>query len=153
MERVSPMKTLGHLIDELSTIREQRRILAAEDKLLEDKYKALVALVQDQLIENDVASASGCTATASLSHIVVGTIDDYEKAIEFMKRKGYLHLLGRTLSAPAFREVYELELNKLSSKRGFDPEKLDPATVLPGMRPFTVTKLNLTTLKTPRKVA
>ena len=152
MERVSPY-TLGHLIDELSEIRELRRFLAAEDKVLEDKYKEVAALVQEQLIENDMASASGCTATASLSHIVVGTIDNYETAIEFMKNKGYLHLLGRSLSAPAFREVYELELNRISSEEGFDPEKFDPATVLPGMRPFTVTKLNLATLKTPRKVA
>lgn len=154
MDHVTPPpKTLGQLIDDLSTIRERRRVLAAKDKLLETQYKIVEAQVQAQLVESEMPSASGRTAVASISYTTVGAIVNYEEALSFMKRAGYLHLLGRSLSAPAFREVYELELAKLSRKRGFDSGKLDPAAVLPGMRPFTVTRLNLSALKVPRKVA
>ena len=146
-------KTIGVLIDDLSAIREKRRVLAIQNKVLEDQYKALEATIKEQLTENGMSLASGTRASASLSYPVVDEVTDWEAVYAFIKKTGYWHLLGRSVSAPAFRELYELEVAKLSKKRGFKPEALDPATVLPGMKPFTKVNLNLTALKVPRKVA
>lgn len=150
MERVKP---IGVLIDDLSAIREKRRVLASQDKILEEQYRTLENSIKEQLAENGMSLASGTKASASLSYPVVAEVTDWDAVYAFIKKTGYWHLLGRSVSAPAFRELYELKVTELSKKRGFNPETLDPATVLPGMKPFTKVNLNLTALKVPRKVA
>lgn len=140
-------RSLGSLIDELDLIRSNRRYLAERDKELSAGYAALEAEIKERLGAEGMARATGRRATVSLNSVIIANVTDWTAVYALIKKTGSFHLLQRRISDPAFRELYELELNKLSRKRGFDPEKLDPATVLPGFVPFTKVNLNLTSLK------
>ncbi len=140
-------KTLGQLIDTLNAIRQARRKLAEEDSKLASEFSEVEAQVKDRLIAEETDKATGRTATVSLSRVTVASVTDWELVYALIKKTGAFHLLHRRVSDPAFRELYELEYNKLSKKRGFDPEALDTATVVPGFKPFEKLQLNLTALK------
>lgn len=141
------LRSLGSLIDELDEIRAKRRDIAEQDKALSASYMAIETEIKERLGAEGMAKATGRRATVSLNSVIIANVTDWNAVYALIKKTGSFHLLQRRVSDPAFRELYELELNKLSRKRGFDPEKLDPATVLPGFVPFTKVNLNLTSLK------
>jgi hypothetical protein len=121
--------TLGQLIDQLDTIRERKRKLAEQIKVLEGEYSELEDQVKARLTEEGMDKATGKKATASLSQVVVATVKDWDALCAYVKKTGHFHLFQRRVSDPAFRE--------LVAKKP-----------VPGLEPFTKTNLNLTHLKT-----
>ena len=71
---------------------------------------------------------AGKLASASISSVVVGNLDDADKFFAYVKKTGYFHLMQRRLSDPAIREL-------LASKGS-----------IPGVTPFTKVRLNLRVL-------
>jgi hypothetical protein len=116
----------GKMIDELYETRKNR---LAQQKTV-DTYKAIetkltkdiMALLHDQ----DTTSISGKLATFSITEKVVPKVVDYNKLKEYIVSTGYVHLLGRTVSAPAAREIWDI-----------DEE-------IPGVEPLTLDKHSLT---------
>lgn len=149
--RVTPkgakVVTLGSLIDKLNNTREETRALNVKVKESEARYKELEDQIKARLADEGMDKATGKLATVSISNVTVATVTDWDLVYALIKKKNAFHLLQRRVSDPAFRELYDQEYNKLASKKGFDPEKLDDALVVPGFKPFTKVNLNLTTLK------
>ncbi len=141
------IRSLGSLIDELDMIRVKRRDIAEEDKALSAAYTTLETEIKERLGAEGMAKATGRRATVSLNSVIIANVTDWTAVYALIKKTGSFHLLQRRVSDPAFRELYELELNRLIRRRGFELEILDPATVLPGFVPFTKVNLNLPSLK------
>jgi len=138
---------LGVLIDKLNAYREEKRAITEKLNDIEGKYKVLEAQIKGRLSEEGMDKATGKAATVSLSEVVVGNVTDWEKVYALIHKNKAYYLLQKRVSDPAFRELYDQAYNKLAAKKGFDPEKLDKASVVPGFEPFTKVNLNLTTLK------
>lgn len=138
---------LGVLIDKLNATRAEKKIANEKVTEIEGRYNALQAQIIGRLGEEGMDKATGKAATVSLSEVVVGNVTDWDKVYALIHKNKAYHLLQRRVSDPAFRELYEQAYNKLAAKKGFDPEKLDKASVVPGFEPFTKVNLNLTTLK------
>ena len=149
MKMSKPAKpvTLGVLIDKLNTLRAEKKSISEKFDEVDALYKAVEAQIKGRLDEEGMDKATGKTATVSLSEVVVGNVTDWDKVYALIHKNKAYYLLQKRVSDPAFRELYEMEYNKLAKKKGFDPEKLDKATVVPGFEPFTKVNLNLTTLK------
>lgn len=138
--------TLGSLIDKLNAIREEKRAHAEVEKEINKRYAEVEAAILATLEEQGMDKASAKTATVSVSYNTIANVTDWDKVYALIKKHNAFHLMQKRISDPAFRELYEIEYNKLASKRGFDPEKLDPATVVPGFVPFVKKSLNLRTI-------
>lgn len=137
---------LGTLIDKLNVVREKKRKLAETEKELSAEYTAIEEQIVGRLKAEGMDRGAGKTASVSMKEVVVATVTDWDKVYELIHKNKAYHLLHRRVSDPAFRELYELEVEKLSKKKGFNPETLDPETVLPGFKPFMKSNLNLRAL-------
>jgi hypothetical protein len=132
-----PKATIGGLIDQMSDLREERRKIAAQDKLLSAEYEGLeIALIGMLKAENTDRGASK-KASASISvEDSFGfdqAIDDkgndgFQRFMTYVAKHKYFHLLQRRLSAPSVRELFA---NKGS---------------VPGLVPFQKEKINLRNL-------
>jgi hypothetical protein len=119
-------QSVGKMIDELYEIRTRRiaesKSIDAMKKTETSLTKEIMALLQDQ----DTTSTSGKLATFSITEKIVPKVVDYNKLKEYIVSTGYVHLLGRTVSAPAAREIWDI-----------DEE-------IPGVEPLTLDKHSLT---------
>lgn len=117
--------SIGHAIDKLYDLREEKRRLEAELKkvrqLMEEEEINIFELFKQQ----DVTMSGGSRATCSVTETVVPVVDDYDKLQEHLLATGDLHLLERRVSSRAYREMLEA---------GED---------VPGVRPFTKRALSL----------
>ena len=120
--------TLGSLIDKLDMIREEKRELTEKEKEITARYVAIEAMIMVRFQLECMDKGTGKRASASLSHTVVANLKDWELLTKYIKRTGNFQLFQRRLSDPAFRELLE-------SKGS-----------VPGVEPFTKTKLNLRSL-------
>lgn len=120
--------SLGSLIDGLNGVREERRLLAEQDKKLKAEYDELEAKIVERLSKEGLDKASGRLATVSVSSVVVATISDFDALCKYVKRTGNFQLFQRRISDPAFRELMTLK------------------GVVPGLEPFEKQNLNLRTL-------
>lgn len=119
--------SIGALIDRMDEIREKKRQLGEQEKLLTAEYdKTKLELIQ-RLESEGMDKATGKRASASISKVVVANIIDYEALTKYVKKTGHFHLFQRRISDPAFRELYELSKGK----------------GVPGLEPFTKTDINL----------
>jgi hypothetical protein len=108
--RVKPPKTepLNVLIDKMDDLREQRRKIAAEDKILKEEYDAidiqLVAALKNQGIEG----ARGATHTASISSSTQYSVNDFDAFMAWVAKKKLWTVVQRRVSVDAMREQVEL---------------------------------------------
>lgn len=121
-ERLGP---IGPTIDKLHALRESKRKLEAEIKVIETAYSALEEKLIAKLDSEGTERANGKLASASISSLVVGNVTDWPKFEAFVKKTGSLHLFQRRLSDAAVRELFE------QGKK------------IPGCEPFTKRRLNL----------
>jgi len=126
--KVVKQPTLGSQIDKLNDLREKKRKINEQLKLVEEEYSALENTLKERLAEEGMDKGTGKKATISLSQVVVANIVDFDELCKYVKRTGYFHLFQRRISDPAFRE--------LAAKKP-----------VPGLEAFTKTNLNLRTLK------
>lgn len=116
---------LGTLIDSLNEIRESRRDLAARDKELETTYKEIEEQIKVRLEAEGMDKATGKKATASIGHVTVATIKDWDALCKYVKKTGYFHLFQRRISDPAFREILELKGGEVPGLEAFDKKNLN----------------------------
>ena len=123
-QKLTPI-SIGPAIDQLNALREKKRKLESEVSEIEAEYKDLEELLMQKLESEGSRTGAGKTATASISHSVVGNVTDWEKFNAYVKKTGFFHLFQRRLSDTAVRELFE------QGKK------------IPGCEPFTKKRLNL----------
>lgn len=126
--------TIGSLIDKLVAVRDKRRALAEHDKELAKEVEQLTGSILAQLEAQGTTKASSKKATASISHVTVANVTDWEKFHAFVKKTGFFHLLQRRVSDPSYREVVELAQSD---------KKMAKALADAGVESFVKTNLNL----------
>jgi hypothetical protein len=120
--------SIGSRIDALNELRENKRKLEEQIKVIEGSYHTLEEALMEDLKTQGMDKATGKKATVSISSTVVGTISDDKAFFAYVKKTGFFHLLQRRLSDPAVRELLE-------SKGS-----------IPGVEPFVKKRLNLRAL-------
>lgn len=120
---------LGTLIDSLALIREKRRKLEEQDKILKAQYTEVEAEILALMKEQGTDKVTGKKATASVSTVTVANVTDWDAFYAFIYKNKMGYLLQRRVSDPAFRELLE--------------SKGDKALEKVGLVPFVKTNLNL----------
>ena len=119
------MSTIGAKIDQLHSLRDQKRLL--EEQV--DQLKKQMALLENDLIEDmdkqGVNKSTGTNATVSISTSVRPSVDDWEAFYQYIHRYKYYHLLERRPSVSGCNELLETKGK------------------IPGVVPFTQRKLNM----------
>ena len=119
-------KTLGGCVDQLYKMREAR--LVVQKKV--DDMKAAESALHDHIIngfkKDEIEGAKGKAASASLSHLTVAQVDDWEKLYQYIAKEGAFDLLQRRVNDSAYRA------------------RLEDKLVVPGVQPFVAVKLSLT---------
>ena len=119
------MSTIGVKIDKLHTLREQKRDL-------EEQIKILVA--QMDIMENDligqmdiegISKSTGNLATVGITTAVRPSVEDWDVFYTYIHKYKYYHLLERRPSVTGCRELFETKGK------------------IPGVVPFTQRKLNI----------
>lgn len=121
--------SIGPTIDKLFALREQKRTLDAEMKVIEAKYSELEQGLIAQLDRDGVSKATGRKATASVTEKTIGTAEDWDVLWPWIAKTKNFQLVQRRLSTAAWEE--------LAVERG---------KKIPGTAPFTKRTLNLRTL-------
>ena len=126
--------TVGANIDAMWALREQKRALEADIKVVTEKLEAFEAGLMAKLEAEGMAKATGAAATVSISESIVATVEGGDEGWKlfhaFVKKTGYFHLLHRRISDEAYREL------------------LRAGKKVPGLQPFTKKRLNLRALST-----
>ena len=130
--------TVGGLIDQMSAIREERRLIAAQDKDLVSEYTRLESQLIDLMDAEGCTKSTGRTASAGIGETTAfsfdTTIDEagndgFFRFMAFVAKKKYFHLVQRRVSSAAVEEIF--------AKQG----------TVPGVTPFTKRSIRLTNLK------
>lgn len=116
----SQPQTLGSKIDEMFSLREEKKQLNEQIKKLDERYNALAEEVLADLDAQETTMSRGKAASAIVTEDVVAQVEDWDAFLEYCKEEDAMHLLQRRVMNSAWRETVELE--------GENP---------PGTRPFT----------------
>ena len=100
-------KPLGALVDDLWAEREQKRRVEETIKNIEDRITALTDELMQRLEAEGLNQVRGTAASISVGASVSGNVTDWDAFGQFILDNGYLHLLQRRISDPAFRELQE----------------------------------------------
>lgn len=122
---------IGTKIDKLHEIREKIRTLDEQAKELRKKRETMELDILQQMNNEKLESAKGSKATLSISHETVPQVADWDEALKWIRKQNKLYMFERRISAKTFREELESRKNK----------------PIPGMVPYTKTKINLRTVK------
>lgn len=120
--------SVGASIDQLWALRESKRELEAKIKVLDDAIKADEEALMDRLEKEGLEKATGTKAGVSISKNVVANVEDWDKFWGFISKTKNYQLVQRRVSDPAYRELMEM------------------GTKIPGVLPFTKTRLNVRSL-------
>lgn len=126
--------TVGANIDAMWALREQKRALEADVKVITEKLEAYEGGLMDILETEGMVKATGAFATVSISESIIATVEGGDEGWKlfhaFIKKTGYFHLLHKRISDEAYREL------------------LRAGKKIPGLQPFTKKRLNLRALST-----
>lgn len=124
--------TVGANIDAMWALREQKRALEADVKVITEKLEAYEEGLMDKLETEGMVKATGAFATVSISESIIATVEGGDEGWKlfhaFIKKTGYFHLLHKRISDEAYREL------------------LRAGKKIPGLQPFTKKRLNLRAL-------
>jgi hypothetical protein len=120
--------TVGASIDQLWTVREKKRVLESQLKVIEAEIEVLQDSVMTGLEAQGLDKGTGSKASVSISSSVVADVQDWEAFWAYILKNKYTHLLQRRVSEPAYRELLE------AGKR------------VAGVMPFNKKRLTLRTL-------
>lgn len=123
---------LGVLIDDMFELREKKRVLEEQIKVIEQEYAVQEEALLARMEQEATGQARGSKATASVTKSVVASITDRAALDAFVKKTGNFQLFQSRISDPAFRELLE-------SRKG---------KPVPGLESFNKTRLNLRVLST-----
>jgi hypothetical protein len=119
------MKTIGAKIDMLHELREQKRGLEEQVKVIAQSMQTLEDDLIKQLDAQGVSKSTGLHASVSISTSTVPVVEDWDAFYKFLHRHKYYHLLERRPAVAGCRELLELKGK------------------IPGVTPFVKRKLNL----------
>ena len=118
---------LGVLIDDMFELREKKRVLEEQIKVIEQEYAVQEEALLARMESEKTSSTRGKRATASITKTVVASIIDRSALDAFVKKTGAFQLFQSRVSDPAFRELLE-------SRKG---------KPVPGLESFNKTRVNL----------
>jgi hypothetical protein len=101
----TPPVKLGELIDHMLAIRDARKDLDKQSADLKQEYDELEQMLLTRLDEEDTTQGRSKTATATVSQMLIPTIEDWEKFEEYVKDNDAFYMLQRRVAAAAFREL------------------------------------------------
>lgn len=119
---------IGTAIDKFHTVRERKRALEATIAELKRELQELNDQVIVLLDKEDITASRGRKATASISEVIVPSVEDWDDFYRFIHRRKYYHLLERRPSVTGCRELFETKGK------------------IPGVVPFKKRKLNVNSL-------
>lgn len=119
------MSTIGVKIDQLHTLREQKRQLEEQVKQLQGQMAELENELIEQMDKQGVSRSTGVNATVSISSSTRPSVDDWDAFYAYIHRHKYYHLLERRPSVSGCNELLETKGK------------------IPGVVPFTQRKLNM----------
>lgn len=134
MSTVTPIRkpsakaTVGSVTDAMCDLREQRRVLADQDKALKAQYDELEVQLLSLLDSQDTRRCEGHKASASITESVQANVTDWETFWKYVFKNKYSHLLQKRVSVEACRELFETKGS------------------IPGVEPFTKRTINLRNL-------
>ena len=105
--------TLGAMIDQAYQLREQRRQLAAEDKLIKADLDDLEIKIIAKLDAEGTDRGASKMASVSITESEEPQVVDWDAFCAFAKRTGNMHLFQRRVSAPAWRELRGLKKSEV----------------------------------------
>ena len=116
---------IGSTIDRMTDLREQKRALEAQVKVIEEEFTDLEEKLMAKFDAEGTTKGAGKKGSASITESIVGAVNDWEKFNAYVKKTGYFHLFQRRLSDAGVRELFE------QGKK------------IPGVEPFNKRRLNL----------
>lgn len=119
------IKTIGALADQMHDLREQKRALEEEIKVIEDKYNILAMDLFDLADEQGTTTGKGKRGSFSLSEAVVPQVKDWDAYWKYITKNKYYHLVERRPSVTGCRELF------------------DKGVAIPGVEKFTKRTINL----------
>lgn len=125
----APQVNIAQQIDRLFNIREAKRELAEEMKLLDEQYAAVEAALIEALNGQGIPSARSTLATATVTSAVMPNVKDWTAFHEYIRDHDALYLLERRPSVVACRELFQA------------------GETLPGVEPYEKVGLSLTKLR------
>ncbi len=117
--------TLGAMIDQAYQLREQRRQLAAEDKLIKADLDDLELKIIAKLDAEGTDRGASKTASVSIIESEEPQVVDWDAFCAFAKRTGNMHLFQRRVSAPAWRELRGLKKSEVPGLEVFKKRSLN----------------------------
>jgi hypothetical protein len=114
---------IGRLLDirtEVKELEEQKKALGKEADVIERQ-------LLDRLTEQGATKLSSNRGTAIVTETVHPNVADWDAVYEYIRENDAFHLMQRRLSAPAYRELLDNNVN------------------IPGTSPFTKRELSLRT--------
>lgn len=129
IKRTPATSTTGAIIDRLWACREEKRLLAAQDKEVSARIKEIEEQLLERFDTEGMTKATGAKATATITTSVVADVQDWDEFWAFIIKKKYTHMLQKRVSEPAYREL------------------LEKGTKVPGVQPFTKKTVGLRTVE------
>ena len=117
--------TVGGLIDQMSDLREQRRVIAKQDEDLKKNYEELETQLIELMDAEGCSKSTGRLASAGISSNIVFNTTDWEAFMAYLIKTKQGHLVQRRVSAPAVLELFTAKGQ------------------VPGLEPFTKRSINL----------
>lgn len=102
---VNPDTKIGDLIDQMYDIREEKRELETQLKVLSDKLDAFDAVLRMKLDEIGSSMAKGQRGSAAISEQEVFQIGDAEEFFSYLADNRAWHLVQRRPASNAIREL------------------------------------------------
>jgi hypothetical protein len=126
-ERLNPL-TLGAATDKMWALREEKRLLAVEEKRISTELAALETTIFGLMDAQDTRKAEGKKAGISIGEATVGNVEDWDALWPYIVKNKYFHLVQKRVSDPGLRELWE------------------KGKVVPGVQPFTKRTLSVRSL-------
>lgn len=124
----APTLTLGAATDKMWALREEKRLLAVEEKRINTELTALETTIFGLMDAQDTRKAEGKKAGISIGEAVVGNVEDWDALWPYIVKNKYFHLVQKRVSDPGLRELWE------------------KGKTVPGVQPFTKRTLSVRSL-------
>lgn len=98
---------LGDKIEALAVLRDRKKELNADLKVINEEYEDLELQIMDALDQQNMLFAGGSRHRATISENVVPNVTDWDQLHEYAKENDALYLFERRVATSAWRELEE----------------------------------------------
>lgn len=125
-------KTIGAVVDKAFELNLKKKEAQKVVDAIDEEIKALEEVIFERLDAQETTTGAGKKASVSITKSVVPSVTDWDALWAFIAKKKHFHIVQKRLSAPAVRELWDLQ------------------TTVPGIQPFTKRVLHLNTLSSSK---